>query len=252
MKSIKTIAITTALLSSAATVLADDATTNKAPRWESSAAAGLTLTRGNSETLLGTVDVVTGKKWDHNELSLGADGAYAQSKTDGKDHTTANSVHGFAQYNRLVNDRFYGYGRIEALHDEVADITYRFTFSPGVGYYFIKETRMDLSGEVGPGFIYEKTGSGTNVTEQTYATLRVGEKFNYKLSEHARIWQKAEFLPQVDDFNNYIINSELGIEADLTKSFSLRSFVQDSFDNQPAPGRKQNDLKWVTAVAYKF
>ena len=82
--------------------------------------------------------------------------------------------------------------------------------------------------------------------------MRLAEKFNFKINDRARIWQTVEFLPQVDNFKNYILNSELGIESDLTIKFSLRSYIQDAYDNQPSPGRKQNDLKWVTAIAYKF
>ena len=107
---------------------------------------------------------------------------------------------------------------------------------------------MDLSAEVGPAFIYENVAGD----ERGYFTLRVAERFNYKINDRARIWQSAEFLPQVDDWNNYIINAELGIESDLTEKLSLRSFVQDTYDNEPAPGRRSNDVKWVTAIAYKF
>ncbi|MGN6642967.1 MAG: DUF481 domain-containing protein [Verrucomicrobiota bacterium] len=229
--------------------LADDSTTIGAePKWVSSAALGLTITQGNSETSLGTASVTSSKKWDQNEVALGADAAYGKSKINGEDETTAESVHGFAQYNRLFTERAYGYARLDALHDGVADVDYRLTLGPGAGYYFIKEPRMDLSAEAGPSFITEKVAGDVD----NYLALRLGEKFNYKISDRARLWQTAELLPQVDDFSNYILNLELGIEADLTKSFSLRSFIQDSYDNQPAPGRKSNDLKWVTAIAYKF
>jgi hypothetical protein len=48
--------------------------------------------------------------------------------------------------------------------------------------------------------------------------------------------------------------TELGIEADLTKDkkFALRSYVTDTFNNRPAPGRQKNDVTWVMAIAYKF
>jgi putative salt-induced outer membrane protein YdiY len=103
---------------------------------------------------------------------------------------------------------------------------------------------------VGPGVVVERLGN----TESTYLTLRVGERFEYKLSDRARLWQSLEYLPQVDRFSNYLVNAEVGIEADLTKDkkLSLRTFLQDSYRNEPAPGRKQNDMKLVSAIAYKF
>ena len=143
--------------------------------WKGSAAVGVTLTRGNSDTLLATASAVAGKKWAHDELSFGADGTYGETKdqTTGENTVNANSIHGFAQYNRLFTDRFFGYARTEALHDEVADVRYRVSLSPGAGYYFIKETNIDLCAEVGPGYVWERLGTN----DSSFATLRLGEKF---------------------------------------------------------------------------
>jgi putative salt-induced outer membrane protein len=221
-------------------------------KWESSAAAGLTLTRGNSSSTLATLSATTDGKWDQSELSLGADATYGRTKSPGQTTatTSAELLHGFVQYNWLFTERFYGYGRVEGLHDGVADIKYRVSLSPGVGYYFIKTTNTDLSAEAGPGYIFQELGNDTS----SYAVLRLGEKFHQALSDRARLWQTAEVLPQVDRFSNYIINAEIGIEADLTrdKKFALRSYVTDTFNNEPAPGRQKNDVTWVTAIAYKF
>ena len=85
-----------------------------------------------------------------------------------------------------------------------------------------------------------------------YMALRLAERFEHKLNDRARVWQSAEFLPQVDDFSNYVIVAEVGVEADLTEKLSLRSFIQDNYDNDPARGRKKNDVRLVTALAYKF
>jgi putative salt-induced outer membrane protein YdiY len=154
------------------------------------------------------------------------------------------------QYNWLFTKRIYDFGRVEWLHDGVADINYRASLSVGAGYYFIKTTNTELSAEIGPTYVFQKLGDDSSA----YATIRVGEKFNQALSDRARFWERAECLPQVDRLNNYIINAEVGIEADLTKDkkLALRSYVTDTFNNEPAAGRQKNDLTWVTAIAYKF
>ena len=88
--------------------------------------------------------------------------------------------------------------------------------------------------------------------ESQYWTLRFAERFEHKLSKAARVWQSLEYLPQVDDFGNYVLNAELGLEAALTEKLSLATFVQDTYRSEPAPGREENDLKWVTGVKYRF
>jgi putative salt-induced outer membrane protein YdiY len=232
-------------------VRADDAvaSTNK-PHWESVVALGFTLTRGNSETLLATLTAGTRKKWDRDEIAMGGDGTYGESTVNDVNTVNANSAHGFVQYNHLFTERFYGYGRTDGMFDEVADINYRVALSAGAGYYFLKKKTDDLCLELGPGYIFEKVAYSVN----DYATLRVGEKFHYALSDRARFVQTMEWIPQLDDFNNYIINFVAGLEADITpdKKFTLGTFFYDNYDNIPAPGRKCNDIKLVAAVGYKF
>src|SRR4051812_30885630 len=53
----------------------DEAKTN----WVTSASLGLSLTRGNSKTLLVAGNILTERKWgDKNELRLGADANYGE------------------------------------------------------------------------------------------------------------------------------------------------------------------------------
>jgi putative salt-induced outer membrane protein YdiY len=217
--------------------------TNK-PAWESSFAAGFSLTRGNSDTLLTTVAFKTHTKTLTHEFMLGADGSYGESDSVKNNET----LHGVGQYNHLFSERFYGFFNLEGLHDGIADLQYRFTLSPGAGYYFLKTTNTSLAGEAGPGMIFQRLGD----VDTTYATLRLAERFEHKLNNGARVWEKAEILPQVDKLQNYLVNAEIGAEAALTKTFNLRVTLQDNFVNQPAPGRKDNDVKLISGVVFKF
>lgn len=219
---------------------------DKAPLWQKSAALGFSLTRGNSSTMLLTGNIGAARKQDKNEVLLGADAAYG--KNSGVKN--AESLRAFAQYNRLFGheDRWYGYGRVDGLHDAIADTSYRIGIGLGLGYYIIKEKNTTLAVEVGPGFVHEHLGHSYN----SYATLRIAERFEHKFNEKTRLWQTAEFLPQIDRWGNYVANAEIGLETDLSKNLSLRTYVQDSYRNEPAVGRKKNDIKFVTAVAYKF
>jgi hypothetical protein len=67
-----------------------------------------------------------------------------------------------------------------------------------------------------------------------------------------RIWEWVEYLPQVEDFGNYILNAEIGVESSLSKALSLRVYVVDTYNSVPAPGRKKNDVKLVAALGVRF
>jgi putative salt-induced outer membrane protein len=214
------------------------------PLWQGGATLGLTLTRGNSDTLLFTAKVITAKKWDRNELEFGADAAYGEQDGDKNNET----YHGYGQYNRLFTERTYGLLRLEALHDGIADIYYRVALSTGVGYYFIKNERTFLRAEAGPGVVFERKGTNDDI----YATLRIAERFEHKITKTAFLWESVEFLPQVDRWGNFTINSEIGLSVDINTKWSLKPYIQDSYVNEPAPGRKKNDIKLVLAMGYKF
>jgi putative salt-induced outer membrane protein YdiY len=230
-------------------------------QWETSAAAGLTLTRGNSETLLGNLTLNSSRKWPRDEVLLGASATYGEQTTeqqlekqdgtkipkDVKETTTANAG-GFGQYNHLFTDEFYGGLRLSALHDSIADVEYRVTISPLVGYYVIKNPKTQLAFEAGPSLVFEKQGRD----QDEYVALRFAERFEHKFSDKAKMWQSVEYLPQIDEFHNYIVNFEIGAEASLTEKLSLRGVIQDNYDNDPAPGRKNNDIKLITSLVYKF
>jgi putative salt-induced outer membrane protein len=252
MKRNTTIATCLALLLTSTALLAQTTApatlTNAAPvknPWDASLALGATVTRGNSKTLLLSGSFQGLKKWDQNEVDLGADAVY------GEDHDVKNAeaLHGFGQYNRLFSERWFGLVRLDGLHDGIADIDYRISASAGLGYYFIKNTDTSLRAEVGPGYIYELQGNGDS---HSYMTIRVAERFDQKLSQTAKLWEGVEYLPQVDRFQNYIINAEIGVESAMSKTLSLQAVLQDSYHSEPAAGREQNDLKLIAGVKYKF
>ena len=212
--------------------------------WVSSVSAGLTITRGNSHTLLYSGAIATDKKTPDNEFSLGASGAYGSQNSI----QNVNNYSGFGQWNHLFTERFYGYARADALRDVIADLDYRFNIGPGAGYYLIKQTNTFLAVETGAGFQDEHLGGEYN----SFATARLAERFEHKFSDRARLWQTAEFLPQVDKLQNYAVNFELGVEASITKTVSLKTCLDDSHQSEPAAKHYRNDVKLISGVSYKF
>jgi hypothetical protein len=239
----------------APTVLADDAKTNAPPKklWESVASVDLALTRGNSHSFLGTVTLNTTRKWESDELLLGAAAGYgnATTKDSAGQNVTAETqdyLKGFGQFNHLFSERFYGGLRIEGLHDNLADINYRFTVSPIAGYYIIKQTNTFLSGELGPSLVTQELGD----QRDTYLGVRVAERFEHKFNGGARVWETLEWIPQVDDFSNWILNAEAGVSAPIIKALDVRLVAQDTYNKRPATGRLKNDLKLLAGIGYRF
>jgi putative salt-induced outer membrane protein YdiY len=214
------------------------------PKWETTAGVAFSLAQGNSDTMLFTANINTLRKFEKGDLRLGADAGYG----DNNDVKSVDYEKAFGQYNHNFSERCYGYARVDAIHDDIADVNYRVIGNIGAGYYFIKNEKTKLSAEAGPGVVFEQQGYDKN----EYMILRLAERFEHKFSDRARVWQTFEIFPQVDEFDNYIANFELGFEADLTKQLALRVVAQDNYDNDPAPGRKKNDFRLLSGIQYKF
>jgi putative salt-induced outer membrane protein YdiY len=220
-----------------------EAATNR-PGWKSSASLGFSMTRGNSDTLLLIGKLQTERRSGMNEWLLGSSGAY------GEDNSTKNreTLVGYAQYNHFLAHSFYDFGRVDGLHDGIKDIQYRFTTSIGVGYYLVQQTNLALSVEAGPSAVSERQGGQV----ETYGAGRLAERIEYRLESGARIWHRAELIPQVDQMANYVVNAELGIEMGIARDLTLQIYLQDNFVNQPAQGYEHNDIRLISGLSYKF
>lgn len=218
--------------------------------WETIAAAGLTLSRGNSETFQATVSLDTRRKWQRDEAALGVSAGYGEAKVDGESDKNTEFVKGFGQYNRLFNDRFYGGLRLDGEYDGIAGVDYRARVSPLLGYYVVKNPRTTLALEAGPSVVFEKLEGESS---DTYLGARFGERFEHKLTDTTKVWQSFEYIPDVEDWSEkYLLTAELGIAADITKQMGLRVVLQDNYNSQPSAGRKHNDLRLIAGVQYKF
>ena len=225
----------------------------KKKKWESVATLGATLTRGNSKNFLATGILATKRTWAHDEALLGASAGYGENTVNtpaGKVDTTTDSyLKGFGQWNHLFSPLFYGGLRVSGEHDDVASLTYRTTVSPLAGYYFVKQTNAFLCGEIGPSYVREKF-FGEDV--HNYLALRIGERGEYKFASGAKIWEGVEWLPKIQDFNNYLVNAEAGVSAPLNKALSVSLVLQDTYKSVPAAGKLKNDLKLIAGLSYNF
>jgi len=251
---ILTVGLSVLLVVGSGAVWADDAkpeekSLKEKEAWHGDVAFGLSLAKGNANTLLLNGEAKAVKLWSENELALGADGQYGLNNWGKSNEVkTADNIHGFTEYKRLFTERFYGSARIDGFHDDVADLHYRIIVGPAAGYYFIKSATTKFDGEIGPSFITEKQGSNTT----SFVTMRTSERGEHSFTKTSKIWEEVDYLPQVDDFHNYLLNAEVGAEAAINTRLSLRVVAMDKFNNRPPTGILRNDITLVSSVVYKY
>ena len=85
-----------------------------------------------------------------------------------------------------------------------------------------------------------------------YLTVRLAEEVQWKINDRASIIQGMEYLPQVADFGNFVMNLNLGLSAKITEKASVTITFQDFYRSVPAPGRRSNDLRLLAGISYSF
>jgi len=219
--------------------------------WQTTASMNAAVSRGNADTLLIGAALTSLRKWDKNEIALGADATFGSNSdpTTRQETTTAQNYGVYAQYNRILSDRVYLGLRSDARQDRIAFVDYRATVAPALGYYVVKNDRLKVKIENGPAFIFESLqGAGT----ANYLTLRLAEEVQWKINERASIIQSMEYLPQVEDLGNYVVNFNMGLSAKITDKASVTITFQDFYRSVPAPGRRSNDLRLLAGISYSF
>jgi putative salt-induced outer membrane protein YdiY len=226
------------------------------PAWETIANAGLTVQSGNSESIASTLGLDTKKKWESDEAMLGVSGGYGKSSSTGNERSrTTDYAKAYGQYNHLFSERAYFGLRIDGEHDGMADLAYRVRISPLLGYYVIKNEKTSLSFDVGPTFIVEEREASpvsARDRQESFA-LRFGEKFEHKLSDTAKIWQTAEYIPTIKDWpDRDVINAEIGISTAITPKWDLTLKYQITYDNGVKFGKEGTDTRLIASTTYKF
>ncbi len=221
--------------------------------WNTSVAAGVNLSRGNTRTMLLNGGVKSDFRKDANEASLGVEGNYGETEVtaaDGTKETRGNveNARGYADYRRMLNAHTYGYLNSEVRNDTIAEIDYRFIIGPGIGQYLIRGDSQNLAAELGAAYIKEKVAG----VEDDKMALRVAEKYDLKMSTTSTLWESVECLPAFDDFGDYLITAEVGAEAAMNSRLSLRLVLQDKYDSTPGAGMKKNDLVLIGGLSFKL
>ena len=249
-----------AVSASAAEKKADEAAAPK-DGWTTALNAGLTMTDGNSETMAANVGLATeGEKDGLGSVIAGADFNYGESTVSSTatdpatgesvvtetEETTVENAKAFVNVKKTLSAKTFAYLDGSVLYDDVALIDYRATLGPGLGFYLVKNDKRQLSLEAGPSYVWEKVDGASN----DYLALRFAERYSCQATKTAKLVQSLEYLPEAEDFDNYLLTAEVGVEAAMNDHLSLRIVLQDKYDSTPAPGAERNDLSLIAGLGF--
>lgn len=225
--------------------------------WSTSLAIGANLSTGNSESKAATASLITEMSTVTYDARIGLEGNYGKAKVKKEvngvqeeiDDTTAQNAKAFGNAKRKF-DRNYIFTDDTILYDERAGIDSRVVLSTGVGRFLVDNKQTRLCADVGAAYIREDLSTESDVNNSL--AYRLSGRLEQKLSDTAKLWGAAEYLPIAEDLGSYLFNGELGTEAALNTRLSLRIVAQDRYNSEPPTNRKSNDLLTTASIVYKF
>lgn len=219
----------------------------KVGEWEKSAQFGFNMTKGNSETTLMTVGANANYDDGNNIWKLSGMYGYGEDKNlDDPEYgdTLRNDLRTSIKYDNLISDRSYlGMGS-NFLYDDLAEVDYRVTLDPNIGYFILRDNSFKFKVEGGPSYVFERVAAVNN----DYLAARAGQRFEWAITCTSKLYEQAELLLDTSDTNNYIVNAEAGVEAALATNLALVFTARETYDNQPAPDREKSDLALITSL----
>jgi putative salt-induced outer membrane protein len=213
--------------------------------WDAEFSLGANLSSGNNDSSRLEAALKAVRTTELDKLTFGLQGEVGQNEGE----TNAQRAEAVADYQRDIDPTWYWYINAKGEHDDIAGLDYRVTVGPGLGWHIIQTDTISLDLEGGPAWVAEQLEGGP--LEHSLRG-RIAQHFEWRFSKAAKLYQELEFLENLQDFDDWILVGEIGIESNLTETLSLRVSAEDRYDNEPAEGRQRNDIFLKSAVVYKF
>ncbi len=215
--------------------------------WSGNFGAGLSLTRGNSDTKNVNLSAQLAQRIDAENLAK-YDAFYLRGDQNGDLIIDRTTIGGRDEY--TISPLMYAFGDVHFLRDKFKQIDYLVSPTVGAGYHFIKEKDLDLAAEGGVGLVTEKDAG---FARETSGALTARQLLTWKFSPTATVGEVASGLWKTKAFGDALYHFEASVASDLTTRSQLKlSAIDDYKTRPPKAGIKKNDISIIAAVVMKF
>ena len=228
--------------------------------WSGLLDTGLSLTRGNSESLTYNLSGKAARVTDRDKISVYTTAIYTDSTVNGINSTTAHAIRGGIRGDLNVSDKLFVFGFTDFEYDQFQDLDLRNVVGGGLGYHVIntKATTFDVfaGGSYDQDFFGAVAATATipatpAITRKTGEVV-LGETFNAKINNRTTITQQFSVYPNLSDTGTYRFQFDTTAATKLKGWLSWQVTYSDRYLRNPLPGFKTNDLLLSTGVRLTF
>lgn len=235
-------------LSPALSAQPDGAPQPPADVWKGAIGAGLSLTRGNSDTANYTISFEAVRDPGTRHI-LRLTGLYLRS--DQKGLKTADRLRLGFRDEMTRTDRAFLYFDLGYVRDAFKEIDYLINPQAGVGWKIVKTDRVILGFDGGAGVVWENNTFASETRRS--GSVNAGQQFELRLSEGSRIVQHFAGLWKMENFEDALYHFSVALASRLTQRIELKvEFVDDYKNIPPTPEIRKNDTAFLTSVLFNF
>lgn len=228
--------------------------------WSGLLDTGLSVTRGNSESLSYSLSGKAARVTERDKISVYTTAIYTNSTVNDINSTTAHAIRGGVRGDLNVSDRVFVFGFTDFEYDQFQDLDLRNVIGGGLGYHVIKTKTTILDLFAGGDFDQDFFGAiaATATTPARPAITRksgeidVGETFNAKVNNRTTLTEQFSLYPNVSDTGAYRFQFDTTAATKLKNWLSWQVTYSDRYLSNPLPGFKKNDLLLSTGVRLTF
>jgi putative salt-induced outer membrane protein len=228
--------------------------------WSGLLDTGLSLTRGNSESLTYSLSGKAARVTERDKISVYTTAIYTNSTVNGINSTTAHAIRGGVRGDLNVSGRLFVFGFTDFEYDQFQDLDLRNVIGGGLGYHAINTKTTTFDVFAGGSYDQDFFGAiaATATTPATAAITRktgevvLGETFNTKLNNRTILSEQFSLYPNVSDTGTYRFQFDTTAATKLKNWLSWQVTYSDRYLSNPLPGFKKNDLILSTGVRLTF
>jgi putative salt-induced outer membrane protein YdiY len=222
------------------------------PKWTGALVAGAVLARGNTESSTASVGVEATRRYENHRIYLGG-GYYFASQRDnntGDNSTISDNWFLKGKYDYFFTQRFFGYANMKYEKDRIASLDMRLTPGTGLGYQWLESKELNFFTEAGLTYVHEVYTDPDDTRD--YMAARAAYHFDFALNTYVKGFHNFEIIPNVDDYEAFLVNTDVGIRAELTARIFLEAKAQMAYNSEPSPDREKKDLRYMLGVGWSF
>lgn len=219
--------------------------------WRGRLGASGALAQGNTREKAAHADAELEGRWERTRLTLR--GVWDYGERDGK--LTARKWAAGAKGDGFLVRRGYGYARTRWESDDFQGLRLRTTVGVGAGAVLLQTKGADLDVELGASWVREDrfplAGRGA-ARDQGFATADARLRLRRVLRSGVVLTEELRAFENLKDRQDLRLENDLGLDVALTDGLALTLRFLWQYDNQPVPGAKRVDTRYVAGITYRF